>query len=32
MIILENVRNVRNVRQPGAVQVTSPQEAGLGAS
>ena len=29
MIILENVRNVR---QPGAVRVTSPQEAGLGAS
>ena len=29
MIILENVRNVR---QPGAVWVTSPQEAGLEAS
>ena len=28
VIILENVRNVRNVRQPGAVRVTSPQEAG----
>ena len=32
MINLENVRSVRNVRQPGAVWVTSPQEAGSGAS
>ena len=32
MIILENVRNVQNVRQPGVVRVTSPQEAWSGAS
>ena len=31
-MILENARNVRNVRQPGAVRVTSPQEAGSEAS
>ena len=27
-----NFENVQNVHQPGVVQVTSPQEAGLGAS
>ena len=27
-----NLENVRNVFQPGVVQVTSPQEAGSGAS